>query len=337
MTRGQAYMRRFAAHTLVPALLLALAAPAAADLYRWRDPETGTIKISNIPPRWYGKGGGPRVEVIASGVPADRAAGAAPGSGLANVPLPAPRIVTPPPDATKEQWVQAVLEGAQLREQLSGWADQFARGVTDQCRERRVPQGSCDTLRSIARTAFGAERLYGHFVSAFSQEVTIDDLRAAAEADQLPLVRRSNVVADARRRAWTGVPAGGAPVTPARRTLAEEFERAVGGTEIMMSVVAGAMVAIAFNAPDESRTRFAEQYQAMRSELEPRMRARFVDYVLFVFEPLTDDELKALAEIQRRPGMSRVSRAVGLGLGAMTEASLAEFIAGAKPVVQALR
>jgi len=43
-------------------------APAAADLYRWVDPETGSIKFSNAPPRWYGdpalERGAPKVEVI---------------------------------------------------------------------------------------------------------------------------------------------------------------------------------------------------------------------------------------------------------------------------------
>jgi hypothetical protein len=32
------------------ALLLALAAPAHADLYRWVDPDTGSVKFSNLPP-----------------------------------------------------------------------------------------------------------------------------------------------------------------------------------------------------------------------------------------------------------------------------------------------
>ena len=29
------------------------AAPAAADLYRWIDPETGSVKFSSYPPPWY--------------------------------------------------------------------------------------------------------------------------------------------------------------------------------------------------------------------------------------------------------------------------------------------
>jgi hypothetical protein len=42
--------------------------PAAADLYRWVDPDTGSIKFSNYPPPWYGDPAkerrAPKVEVI---------------------------------------------------------------------------------------------------------------------------------------------------------------------------------------------------------------------------------------------------------------------------------
>ena len=44
---------------------------AAADLYRWIDPETGSVKFSSYPPPWYGDEAkqrrGPRVEVIPAG------------------------------------------------------------------------------------------------------------------------------------------------------------------------------------------------------------------------------------------------------------------------------
>ncbi len=49
-------------------LLLLRAGPAAADLYRWIDPETGSVKFSSYPPPWYGDAAvqrhGPKVEVI---------------------------------------------------------------------------------------------------------------------------------------------------------------------------------------------------------------------------------------------------------------------------------
>ena len=47
---------------------LALALPAHADLYRWIDRETGSVKYSNLPPPWYGdplrEGVSPAVEVL---------------------------------------------------------------------------------------------------------------------------------------------------------------------------------------------------------------------------------------------------------------------------------
>jgi len=47
---------------------LALALPAHADLYRWIDRDTGSVKYSNLPPPWYGdplrEGVSPAVEVL---------------------------------------------------------------------------------------------------------------------------------------------------------------------------------------------------------------------------------------------------------------------------------
>jgi len=44
---------------------------AQADLYRWVDPETGSVKFSTYPPPWYSddaqKGRGPKVERIPTG------------------------------------------------------------------------------------------------------------------------------------------------------------------------------------------------------------------------------------------------------------------------------
>jgi uncharacterized membrane protein YccC len=55
-------------------LLFAWAIPAAADLYRWVDPETGSVKFSSYAPPWFGDAAkqkrGPKVEVIPAGKPA---------------------------------------------------------------------------------------------------------------------------------------------------------------------------------------------------------------------------------------------------------------------------
>ena len=52
----------------LPIVLLLFAREACADLYRWVDPETGSIKFSSYPPPWFGnpatEAKSPRVEVI---------------------------------------------------------------------------------------------------------------------------------------------------------------------------------------------------------------------------------------------------------------------------------
>jgi len=55
-------MRRLAYGLLLAAL------PAHADLYRWIDPQSGSVKLSNVPPAWYGdplrEARSPAVEVV---------------------------------------------------------------------------------------------------------------------------------------------------------------------------------------------------------------------------------------------------------------------------------
>jgi len=49
------------------------AVPAHADLYRWVDPQTGSVKFSSYPPRWFGdqalEQNAPATEVIAYQTP----------------------------------------------------------------------------------------------------------------------------------------------------------------------------------------------------------------------------------------------------------------------------
>jgi len=64
-------------------ILLALAgSPAHADLYRWIDRETGSVKFSNTPPPWYGdperERSSPAVEVIRPSKPVARQESAKP-------------------------------------------------------------------------------------------------------------------------------------------------------------------------------------------------------------------------------------------------------------------
>ena len=62
---------------LISLAMLAWAGAAAADLYRWIDPETGSVKFSSYPPPWYGDPAkerrAPKVEVIPGSVSAPAA------------------------------------------------------------------------------------------------------------------------------------------------------------------------------------------------------------------------------------------------------------------------
>ena len=90
-------------------LLIAALAPsvANADLYRWVDPQTGSVKFSSYPPPWFGDRAselrGPAVEVIAYRQPG----------------APKPAAAPPKPSATAE------ILGA-LETRLAGIAQFFS-------------------------------------------------------------------------------------------------------------------------------------------------------------------------------------------------------------------
>jgi len=76
-------MRRLMKSLLILALGAGVAVPAAAlaDLYRWRDSETGSTRYSNVAPPWHREGArvrGPAVEVIAAPKPNPAATATAP-------------------------------------------------------------------------------------------------------------------------------------------------------------------------------------------------------------------------------------------------------------------
>lgn len=102
-----------AARQLSAALAVAaIAGSAAADLYRWVDPETGSVKYSSYPPPWYGdpraERRAPKVEVIPSRA---TRSGAAVASGTAPAPVaaaPAAQASATPSAATGTESVAAL-------------------------------------------------------------------------------------------------------------------------------------------------------------------------------------------------------------------------------------
>jgi hypothetical protein len=330
---------------LAAAAILALAATAAdAQLYRWRDPQSGSVKLSSIPPPWYGRGvsNRPHVELIMQGKAVDPMA--RPGTGEAGTgggPLPAPRMLPQPPDATRAQLVAAVAGGLRLREQFEGWLPSVSEALERGADGARLAEPAREALRNVARAAFRADRLEAHFLKAFSAEVADDDLRAVIEIEQTPLARRVAAIEGARSRRLATDPqqvaAAEARAGPERRAIAEAIERAVQGADLMAAGLAGAAAAIALASPEEARGRVGDLLQKSRAEAEPLLRRAFVGAVLFLYEPLTDAELRELLALQKRPEVARLNRAIGLGYAATVQESLSEFLAGVQPIVAAAR
>jgi hypothetical protein len=100
------------------AILLGLVAPlAAAELYRWIDPETGSVKFSSYPPPWYGDPAlekrAPKVERIPEGKPAASEPVATPASPLEALEERRKRVLqqfAAPPGAQDAQRVEGSLK-----------------------------------------------------------------------------------------------------------------------------------------------------------------------------------------------------------------------------------
>jgi hypothetical protein len=88
-------------------LILLIAAPAAhAELYRWVDPQTGSVKYSSSPPPWYADPAapkrGPKVEVVPYKGPA---LVTRPAEAAADKPAAKPAAEIPPQAAdAEERW-----------------------------------------------------------------------------------------------------------------------------------------------------------------------------------------------------------------------------------------
>jgi hypothetical protein len=117
--------------------VLAWAAPAAADLYRWVDPETGSVKFSSYPPPWYGEEAqqrrGPKVEHIPA-----RSNPVAPLDPVENKPREsgAPEGRLPALEAQRRALLQQIAESAArggaergqgMQKQLEAFAELSAR------------------------------------------------------------------------------------------------------------------------------------------------------------------------------------------------------------------
>jgi hypothetical protein len=118
-------------------ILLLAGADAHAEMYRYRDPETGRIKLTNVPPFWMKGAGGPRVEVIryppSTASPATSSAQAAPGTQAA--PGGTSAVAAPPrPDAS----------ALSVSAQAAPWELRFPRDQWSLQQTKRRPDGQGD-------------------------------------------------------------------------------------------------------------------------------------------------------------------------------------------------
>lgn len=154
-------------------LLAALAAfPAHADLYRWVDPETGSVKFSSVPPPWYGdpqkQRGAPAVQVLPYRAPGGRSAKPAPEADGAAA---AKRAIA----ALEERWAELVRffaslppgtdfirGGAAIRQQLEAYqalAAELDRLDPGGAQRRRLQEaGPVDNVRKALQAAALAAR-----------------------------------------------------------------------------------------------------------------------------------------------------------------------------------
>ena len=98
---------------LISMAMLAWAGAAAADLYRWIDPESGSVKFSSYPPPWYGDPAkerrAPKVQVIPSSV-------SAPAAKPPADPIPAAKNAAAAPNSAAAQDAAASTQQRSARE-----------------------------------------------------------------------------------------------------------------------------------------------------------------------------------------------------------------------------
>ena len=156
------------------AVLLLWSASSFADLYRWIDPETGSVKFSSYPPPWYGDAQtekrAPKVEHIPERKPADSTP--VPGPAAANgLPAPSQGDSLPSLEAQRKRLLQELGSppaqkelqsgGTALRKQLEGLAavnaalDRLDPAGADKRRAEAQPvlEKLVDSLRAPARPA----------------------------------------------------------------------------------------------------------------------------------------------------------------------------------------
>ncbi|MCX7892737.1 MAG: hypothetical protein N2544_10290 [Burkholderiales bacterium] len=317
--------------TAAAALAAALLAPAPADaqLYRWRDPRTGALNYSNVPPPWYrrGEGAGPPVETIVGGKVVEQRAAAGAQAARAAMPAAAPF----PANATDAQAAEVVIALLGLRDALAGMSRSVENALAASPAWARASPQLRETALVAARASFLPDKLAAAMVASLAAEARVPELRAFYDAMQSPLAQRMAALERERMRMLSGPDTFAAPVTrPAtsgRAALIEELERAAAVSELAATAAATAQ-ALALGAIPRATPLDAEyEFERAKAAVARDLRPRLLLALQFVYEPASDEELREYVALNRRPEVARVNPAIARAYGRAIGGAFAEWFA----------
>jgi hypothetical protein len=290
---------------------------AHAELYRWRDPQTGAMNYSSVPPSWYRRGeGGPPVQIIVDGKPVDRPPDAAkaperPATG-------SPAAIGPqaplPASASGAPIAAALIEASGVRELLMDASRNVERAIgTAPAWSRASPQTREVALKA-ARTSFLPDKLILAMAAVLAAEVDAAQMRAYQDALRLPIAQRMATLERERMRMLSGPDGLAVPGvrqgSPMRAALIEEVERVSNASEFAAMTVAINQAATLGAVPRAMPVDVEFEFERTRIAVARDLRPRILAALLFVYEPASDEELREYLAFHRRPEVARVSPAV---------------------------
>lgn len=171
-------------------LLCVWANHAAADLYRWVDPETGSVKFSSYPPPWFGDAArerrAPKVEHIPAGQPAAASETPSPDVQAPSKPLPeaGAKLQAPAKSSQEERRKLLLKQIAALGAELAAAKpEEGARIYADLADRVREYSSTEQYLAQVDAGGEGARR------AEWTEMVTAIDGRRRKMLDQIAAVR----------------------------------------------------------------------------------------------------------------------------------------------------
>jgi len=296
------------ASTLV--VIVALAVPAhAGDVYRWVDGDA--IVYSDQPPP---------DGVVVTEMPGRKAFAVV---TAADVPDAAPALEAAPPASSAEPdlapvsmapaTVDEILELSGMRPQLPA----FATALGAEYLPRPGQLGGRDGARvaQIVARQFVPERMYAAIREDMRRHVDTKQLAGMAAWFRSRLGRKVTALEIAASKPEAGPKLAAfaaalktSPARPARVELVQRLEWVTGAsqetTDLALAVAGSIARAAAAAAPAERRARVGmieRGVDEMRGQMAPTIAEGVLAQMLYVYEPLTDAELKAYVDFLASP------------------------------------